>query len=48
MIRSMSVIVEARARRPASMCPGNHVKVLFGANENVDRGTKLLYREEYL
>jgi len=38
MIRSMSVIVEESARRPASIWPGNHVKGLFGGRGNVERG----------
>jgi hypothetical protein len=48
MIRSISVNLEARARRPTSICPGNHVNGLFGGTGNVERGTNCLNDENRL
>ena len=38
MMRSISVIIEERARRPASIWPGNHVNGLLGGRGKVKRG----------
>jgi len=40
MIRSISVMVDASARRPASICPGNQVKELLEGKGKLRRATK--------
>ena len=38
MMRSISVIIDESARRPASIWPGNHVNGLLGGRGKVERG----------
>lgn len=48
MMRSIFANFEARARRPASICPGNHVNGLLDGTGNVERGTNCLNEERRL